>query len=135
MNAHNAEMVEIDRPDVVAEVAELFRRYERALVANDLVALDEFFWDDERTVRFGFGETLVGHRAIAADRRSRERQTSPRRLRAVTIATFGSDVATVSAEFVPDGSDVVGRQSQTWVKLGGGWRVVSAHVSWEGGRA
>lgn len=127
--------MEIDRPDVVAEVAEFFGRYETALIANDLVVLDEFFWDDERTVRFGFGETLIGHQAIAADRRTRERQTSPRQVRHVTITTFGPSLATVSAEFVPDRSDVVGRQSQTWVKLDDGWRVVSAHVSWEGGRA
>lgn len=127
--------MEIDRPDVVAEVAKVFTRYEEALVANELAVLDELFWDDERTVRFGFGETLIGHRAIAADRRSRERQTGPRHLRAVAIATFGTSLATVNAEFVPDGTDAVGRQSQTWLRLDEGWRVVSAHVSWADGRA
>ncbi|MGI8684592.1 MAG: oxalurate catabolism protein HpxZ [Acidimicrobiales bacterium] len=127
--------METDRPDVVAEIAEVFARYETALVANDLAVLDELFWDDERTVRFGFGETLIGHAAVSADRRSRERQTSPRALRSVTIATFGPAMATVNAEFVPHGTDAVGRQSQTWVRFDGGWRVVSAHVSWEGGRA
>lgn len=127
--------MEIDLPDVVAEVAEVFARYETALVANDLAVLDELFWRDERTVRFGFGETLVGHDAIAADRRRRERQTSPRQLRAVRITTFGASAATVTAEFLPDGSSAVGRQSQTWARTGNGWRVVSAHVSWEGGQA
>ena len=130
-----AKDMEIDRPDVVAEVATVFARYEAALVANDLAVLDELFWEDERTVRFGFGETLVGHDAIAADRRTRARQTTPRRLRAVIITTFGPSVATVTAEFVPEGTDAVGRQSQTWLRLAEGWRVVSAHVSWEGGRA
>ena len=127
--------VEIDRPDVVAEVADVFGRYEKALVANDLDVLDELFWNDERTVRFGFGETQVGHQAVSADRRSRERQTRPRFLRLVTITTFGPSMATVTAEFVPNGTDAVGRQSQTWMRLDEGWRVVSAHVSWEGGRA
>jgi hypothetical protein len=86
-------------------------------------------------VRFGFDGTQVGHHAVAADRRRRARQTPPRHLRLVTIATFGESVATVNAEFVPEGSAAVGRQSQTWVRFGDGWRVVSAHVSWEDGRA
>ena len=127
--------MEIDRPDVVAEVAEVFERYETALVANDLAVLDELFWDDRRTTRFGFDGTQVGHEAIAADRRARGRQTAPRRLRLVTITTFGQSMATVAAEFVPDGTEAVGRQSQTWARLAAGWRVVGAHVSWEDGRA
>lgn len=127
--------MEIDRPEVVAEVAEIFARYETALVANDLAVLDELFWDDRRTVRFGFGETLVGHAAVSADRRGRQRQTLPRTLRSAAIATFGSAVAMVNAEFVPLGTHAVGRQSQTWVRFDEGWRVVSAHVSWEGGLA
>lgn len=126
---------EVDRSVVVAEVAAVFARYEAALVANDLAVLDELFWDDERTVRFGFGETLVGHVTVAAERRRHARQTPPRRLRDVRIVTFGDDVATVTTEFVPDGSHCLGRQSQTWVRRAEGWRVVSAHVSWEGGRA
>jgi uncharacterized protein (TIGR02246 family) len=124
----------IDRPNVVEEISRIFERYERALVDNDLEVLDELFWDDGRTVRFGFGESLRGHEAIARDRRSRDRQTSPRSLRWTTVTTFGTDVATVTTEFVPNGSNAVGRQSQTWVRLPKGWRVVSAHVSWEGGR-
>lgn len=127
--------MEIDRPDVVAEVAEVFARYETALVANDVAVLDELFWDDKRTVRFGFDGTQVGHQALAAARRARARQTAPRALRVVAISTFGPDMATVTAEFVPEGTDAVGRQSQTWVRLEEGWRVVSAHVSWEHGRA
>lgn len=127
--------MEIDRPDVMAEVAEVFERYERALVANDLALLDELFWDDERTVRFGFDGTQMGHRAVAADRRARARQTAPRRIRLVAITTFGPSMATVTAEFVPDGTDALGRQSQTWARFDEGWRVVSAHVSWEAGRA
>jgi hypothetical protein len=127
--------VEIDRPDVVAGVAQVFARYETALVANDLAVLDELFWEDERTVRVGFDATQVGHAAVVADRRARDRQTLPRRLRLVAITTFGPAMATVTAEFVPDGSDAVGRQSQTWVRFEEGWRVVSAHVSWKDGRA
>ena len=127
--------MEIDEPYVLAEVADVFERYEAALVANDLAVLDELFWDDKRTVRCGFDGTQIGHQAVAADRRSRERQTAPRRLRVVVITAFGQSMATVTAEFVPHGTDAVGRQSQTWVRLDEGWRVVSAHVSWEDGRA
>ena len=126
--------MDIDRPDVVAEISEVFDRYETALVANDLGVLDELFWDDGRTVRFGFAETQVGHAAVAAGRRRLERQTAPRSLRSVRIATFGPALAIVDAEFVPDGTEAVGRQSQTWVRFDEGWRVVTAHVSWEGGR-
>ena len=115
---------------MVADVLAAFERYEAALVANDLPVLDELFWDDGRTVRFGFGETEVGHEAVAAGRRGRPRQTPPRQLRRVEVTTFGLDVATVNVEFVLDGTGAAGRQSQTWVRFAEGWRVVSAHVSW-----
>ena len=42
--------MEIDLPEVVAEVKAAFERYERALVANDVATLDELFRDDR--VRF-----------------------------------------------------------------------------------
>lgn len=122
--------MEVDRPEVVADVLAAFERYEVALVANDLAVLDELFWDDGRTVRFGFNETEVGHVAVAAGRRNRPRQSPPRQLRRVDVTTFGLDVATVNVEFVLDGTGAAGRQSQTWVRFAEGWRVVSAHVSW-----
>ncbi len=125
---------EINRTDVVAEVRLAFEQYERYLVANDVEALVEWFWDDDRAVRYGIDESHVGHSAIAAYRRAQAIATPPRRLRGTIITTFGSDVATVDTEFLPDGSDAVGRQSQTWIRVDGGWRVASAHVSWLSGQ-
>jgi ketosteroid isomerase-like protein len=124
---------QINLPDVVAEVTEVFERYESALVANDVEVLIELFWDDPRTVRYGIDEQHVGHADIAAYRRTQAMATPPRQLRNTIITTFGTDVATADTEFVPDGSDVVGRQSQTWIRTADGWRVASAHVSWLSG--
>lgn len=124
----------INLPEVHAEVTEVFRRYESALVANDVDVLIELFWDDPRTVRYGIDEEHVGHAEIAAYRRTQAVATPPRQLRNTVITTFGTDVATADTEFVPDGSGAVGRQSQTWIRTSAGWRVSSAHVSWHGGR-
>ena len=125
---------QLDRDEVVAEVRAAFERYERDLVANDIEALVAWFWDDPRALRYGIDEQHVGHEAIAAYRRSQAQATPPRRLRDLRITAFGDDVAVANTEFVPDGSDAVGRQSQTWVRFPEGWRIVSAHVSWLSGR-
>ena len=124
----------VNRPAVVAEVTDAFERYERALVANDVDVLVELFWDAELTNRFGIDEAHRGHDAISAYRRGQAVATPPRDLRATVVTTFGDDVAVVDTEFVPHGTDVVGRQSQTWVRTVDGWRVASAHVSWLSGR-
>jgi len=127
--------IPINQPETVAEVSEVFSRYERALLDNDVPTLVELFWDSPATVRYGIDEIHHGHAAIAEFRRSQASATMPRQLRNVVVTTFGDDVATVDAEFLPDGSDAVGRQSQTWVRTTAGWRVSSAHVSWLGGCA
>ncbi len=121
--------VEVDRPDVVAEVAAVFARYEDALVHNKADVLDALFWHSPSTVRYGVGENLVGIDAIRAFRATRPPKGLARTLRATVISTFGSDFATVSTEFERAGSAGVGRQSQTWVRFDGGWRVVAAHIS------
>ena len=125
---------EINRPEIVTEVTEAFERYETALVANDVDVLIELFWDSDRTVRYGIDEAHRGHEAISAYRRTQAVATPPRDLRDTVITTFGTDVATVDTEFLPHGSDAVGRQSQTWIRTDDGWRVASAHVSWRSGR-
>jgi hypothetical protein len=124
----------VNRPEVVAEVAEVFERYERALVANDVDVLVELFWDSELTNRFGIDESHRGHAAIAEYRRTQAVATPPRELRNTVVTSFGDDVAVVDTEFLPHGSDAVGRQSQTWIRTSDGWRVASAHVSWLSGR-
>jgi len=45
------------------------------------------------------------------------------------ITTYGERFATTHVEFQRVGSERIGRQTQTWLKLPEGWRVVSAHVS------
>jgi hypothetical protein len=125
----------IDDPAVVAEVRAEFERYETALVANDREALVEFFLDSPTTVRYGIDDAQYGHEELASFRRSQAVATPLRDLQRTVITTFGRELAVANTEFVPHGSDVIGRQSQTWLRTDNGWKVVSAHVSWLGGRA
>lgn len=120
---------EINLPDVLAEVQAVFDRYEQALVANDVAVLDELFWDSPHTVRYGAGENLVGYAAIQAFRAARPAVGLARSLGRTVITTHGRDFATAMTEFQREGNPRLGRQSQTWVRLPEGWRVVAAHVS------
>ncbi len=121
--------MEINRPDVVAEVTDAFDRYEAALVGNDIGTLAELFWDSPLVVRYGDGQNLYGHEEIAAFRRSRPVDDLRRDLDRVVITTFGSDCATTAVEFRRLDSGDRGRQMQTWVRTDAGWRIVAAHVS------
>jgi hypothetical protein len=122
--------VEVNRPEVVAEVEAAFARYEDALVNNRVDVLDELFWDSGHTVRYGTGENLVGIEAIRRFRSARDPVGLARALRATVITTFGHDFATAMTEFTREGTTRIGRQSQAWVRFDAGWRVVSAHVSY-----
>jgi hypothetical protein len=122
--------MDLDLPEVVAEVTEQFARYEQALVNNDIAVLGELFRDDARTLRYGIGENLYGYGAISAFRAAR----SPVGLRRTTdntvITTYGRDTAVASTLFYRDSMPGrVGRQMQTWVRFPEGWRIVAAHVS------
>jgi len=119
----------VDDPVTLAEVTAAFERYEAALVANDVAVLDELFWVSPLTLRYGGGENLYGHQAIAAFRSARPSAGLARTVVRRVITTYGTSTATANIEFVRDGSARVGRQSQTWVKMPEGWRVVAAHVS------
>ncbi|MFP2507903.1 MULTISPECIES: oxalurate catabolism protein HpxZ [Buttiauxella] len=119
----------IDRPAIVNEVSAAFYRYEQALISNDVAVLDELFWADPRTVRFGASENLYGIDEIRAFRNARSSQGLDRLLQNTTITTYGDDMAVASTEFTREGSDKIGRQMQTWVKFPYGWRIVAAHVS------
>lgn len=121
--------MEINAPEVLAEVTQAFHRYERALVENDLAALDQLFWVSPRTVRYGVGENQYGWDAIAAFRRSRPPVDLTRDLMNTVITTFGRDLATANSEFRTRDSAATGRQSQTWARTPEGWRIVAAHVS------
>jgi hypothetical protein len=121
--------LDIDLPDVVAEVEAAFERYEQALVGNDVAVLDELFWDSPHTLRYGATENLYGYDAIRAFRAGRPAHGLARTLLRTVITTYGRDFATANAEFLRSGSSRTGRQSQTWLRTPQGWRVVAAHVS------
>ena len=119
----------VNDPVVHAEVEAVFARYEDALVNNRVEVLDELFWHSPHTVRYGATENLVGYDAIAAFRAGRSPVGLARTLSNTVITTFGYDFATTMTEFRREGGAALGRQSQTWVRLPEGWRVVAAHVS------
>ena len=121
--------MEINIPEIVAEVNEAFMKYEKAILANDVEMINELFWNDEKTLRYGQNGTLVGHAALSAFRRSDERGPSARTLKDTYIVTFGRDFAVANTESTRSTADGINRQSQTWVRMQEGWRIVSAHVS------
>ncbi len=122
--------MEIDLPEVVAEVTAAFARYETALVTNDTAVLDELFRQDRRTIRYGIAENLYGHEEVAAFRAARPPVNLARTLSRTVITTYGRDTAVASTLFHrPSMPGKVGRQMQTWVRFPEGWRVVAAHVS------
>ena len=120
-------MIEVNKPEILAEVTVAFRRYEQALIGNDVAVLNELFWQSPRTLRYGMGENLYGHEAIAGFRSARSPLRLARELRNVSITTFGDDFAVANTEFLRNGA--AGRQSQSWVRMPEGWRIVAAHVS------
>ena len=118
-------------PEVVAEVYALFERYEQALIDKDVAVLDATFWDSPHTIRYAMHEHGYGFAEIHAHRVARPPGpgTKDKRIR-LEILTLGRDLATVNLEFKVRGKELIGRQSQTWVRFpGAGWKVVSAHVS------
>jgi hypothetical protein len=122
--------MEIDLPEVVAEVRREFERYEQALVTNDVAVLDAIFHDDPRTIRYGGGENLYGHAEIAAFRAARSSAGLARTLSRTVITAYGRDLAVASTLFHrPSQLAKIGRQMQTWVRFPEGWRVAAAHVS------
>ena len=121
----------IDDPALLAEMQAAFAEYERALMADDIPAMDALFHDAPTTNRYGVGEVLYGIEEIRAFRKGRG-GSPQRRLGRVAITVYGESFATADAEFFRENSDRRGRQSQAWVKFADGWKVVSAHVSLEG---
>ncbi len=121
--------MEINIPDVVIEVKAAFERYEKAINANDVNVLDGSFWNDPRVIRYSLTDNAYGYEAIHASRLARPKADLRRVLSNTVITTFGRDFATANTEYHRVESGRHGRQSQTWVRMPEGWRVVSAHVS------
>lgn len=123
----NAE--DIDRPDVRREIETLFHDYERALMANDVAALNGYFWRDARLTRYGIADLQRGFDELAAFRAATPAPTFTREIQHLRIATFGADMAVAMCEFLRSDTAKLGMQTQTWVRFADGWKIVSAHVS------
>ena len=122
--------MQLDIPEVLAEVSAKFARYEQALVTNDVAALDELFRNDAKTIRYGVRENLYGYEEIMAFRAARSPVGLMRRIERTVITTYGRDMAVASTLFHRDNAPgKVGRQMQTWVRFAEGWKIVAAHVS------
>jgi hypothetical protein len=122
--------MDINLPEVRAEVEAAFARYETALVSNDVATLSALFWHNTRTIRYGIAENLYGSEEIAAFRAARSPVGLARRISRTVITTYGRDFATASTLFVRDTvPGKIGRQMQTWARMPEGWRIVAAHVS------
>lgn len=118
-------------PEIVAEVRELFERYEQALIDKNVEVLDATFWNSPHTIRLANNEHGYGFDRIHAFRVARPPGpgTKEKRLR-LDIVTLGRDIATVSLVYKVRGREMTGRQTQTWVRFPDvGWKVVHAHVS------
>lgn len=122
--------MDINLPEIVAEVEAAFARYEVALVGNDTATLQALFWRSPHTIRYGIGEMLHGWDEIGAFRAARLPAGLARTLSRTVITTYGRDFATASTLFHRDSAGrKIGRQMQTWVRFPDGWRIVAAHVS------
>jgi hypothetical protein len=121
--------MDLNIPEIVAEVTTAFERYEQAIVTNDTAVLDELFWDSPLTIRYGMGENLYGIEAIRGFRNARPSVDLERTLGGTVITTYGRDFATASTLTRRTSNGRTGRQMQTWVRMPAGWRVVAAHVS------
>jgi ketosteroid isomerase-like protein len=122
--------MDIDLPEVVAEVRQAFEAYEKALVGNDVAALNAMFRDDSRTVRYGATENLHGYAEIKSFRAARSPVGLARTLSKTVITTYGREFAVASTLFERTTTPgKIGRQTQVWTKFAEGWRVVAGHVS------
>jgi len=121
----------INDPEVIAELEALYPQYEQALVSNDVEKLVDMFWKGPQVMRFGVTENLYGPDELEAFRKARPASNLARTVKRLDIVTFGRDFASITLEFERLAGDRLarGRQSQVWVRLSEGWRIVQAHVS------
>ena len=126
--------MEVNVPHIVDELTKAFERYEKALVENDVYALDDLFWSSDEVVRYGATENLYGHDQILAFRKQRPSAGLERVLSNTVITTFGTDFGTANTEFSRAHDSRIGRQSHCWARFPEGWKIVAAHVSWMDGQ-
>lgn len=121
----------VNDPEVIAELEALYPEYEQALVSNDVEKLTAMFWTGPQVMRFGVTENLYGPEELEAFRKARPAANLARTVKRLEIVSFGRDFASVTLEFerAAAAGVVRGRQSQVWVRMPEGWRIVQAHVS------
>ena len=119
----------VNRPEVLAEITELFHAYEAAFMRNDVAVLNNYFWNDPALTRYGIADLQMGHAELVAFRAASPAPDFTRTLHNVRITTFGHHTAFAFTEFVRSDTTLRGRQSQTWVRFEEGWKIVAAHVS------
>lgn len=120
---------QLNHPEVLQEVTDVFLRYEDALMANDVDALNAYFWASPLVTRYGIADKQLGHEALVAYRKTVSPPTYTRRLHDVRITAIGHDMAVAMTEFTRSDTPLRGFQTQTWVRFPQGWKIVSAHVS------
>lgn len=104
--------LQVDLPDVRAEVEALFARYQQAFVGNDAEAMTGLLWQSPQAMHHGAGRDVDGTRAILRTR----------------LTCFGRDYATSLIEFSRQGVQGVGREGHAWARLPQGWRIVAANA-------
>jgi Protein of unknown function (DUF3225) len=121
----------INDPETVSELRELYPLYEQALISNDVETLMNMFWASPYVARFGPAESLYGIDEIESFRKARSPVNLARTITRLEIVAFDKDFASITVAFERqiEGRVSRGRQSQTWVRLPEGWRIVFAHVS------
>ena len=123
--------MEINHPQTLTELTTQFNRYQQAIIDNDIAVLNELFCNNPHTIRYGTGENLYGHAEIAAFRGARDPRSVARVVGKTVVTSYGRDAGTTNVEFTRGGRN--GRQSQAWIRMPEGWRIVAAHVSYKDG--
>jgi len=96
---------------------------------EDVAAMDAWFADDARTIRFGMADEQWGAEDVRGWRSLALRAPAGRQLSETRVDMWADNVAVVTTLFRYPASVSVGRQSQTWLLTDAGWRVIHAHVS------
>ncbi|GAA1998785.1 AtzH-like domain-containing protein [Microbacterium ulmi] len=113
--------------ELPADLLTAFDDYERAILSNDLEALDAAFAPGPDTLRGDAAGLLVGHDVISAFRGVRG-GVPPRTIERVEYRPLGDGVALLVSisRYVGGGT---GLQTQVWQRIGGRWLITAAHVT------
>ncbi len=112
---------------IPADLRTAFDAYERAIVANDLDALDAFFAPGPDTLRGDPAGLLVGHDAISGFRSLRG-GVAAREIVEVQYRPLGPATALLMSVSRFHGGGR-GLQTQVWQRLDGRWLITAAHVA------